>query len=104
MTVKYTIDCEGSEILVREVDGATYQLCIRASTNPLGNGNILETYSEFYRAVRAADHFCETYAKAKENGFYLQETFLVKPDKHPIPVSKILNEEMQREQVNALFA
>ncbi|WP_068775469.1 hypothetical protein [Paenibacillus sp. FJAT-26967] len=103
MTVKYTIECEGSEILVREVDSSNYQLCIRASSNPLSKGNILETYSEYNRAIRAADHFCQSYAQAKEHGFYLQETFLVKPDKEPIPVAAILNEEMKREQVDALF-
>ncbi|UUZ81552.1 hypothetical protein LJK88_44175 [Paenibacillus sp. P26] len=98
MTVKHSIKCQGSEILVRETEEGQYHVAIQASNNPLGYGNVLETFADQEKAIRAAEQFCKQLAAAKERGYYLEEGHFVKPEREKIPVAAGLKEEMEVEQ------
>jgi hypothetical protein len=105
MTVQHLIKCHGCEVLVREQDGA-YILSIQATTNPLGFGRPLETFSEKEAAIAAAEKFCALLTAAKERGYYLESGDFVKPDKARLSVKECLQKELdengwisEREQV-----
>ncbi|WP_341418060.1 hypothetical protein [Paenibacillus filicis] len=93
MTVKHLIKCHGSEVLVREEDGS-YILSIQATTNPLGFGSPLETFSEKEAAIAAAEKFCGLLTAAKERGYYLESGYFVKPDKEKLSVKLCLQQEL----------
>ncbi|WP_426449766.1 hypothetical protein ACP26L_32645 [Paenibacillus sp. S-38] len=87
MTVKHSIKCSGSEILVRETPDKQYILAIQSATNPLGFGNVLETFADKDEAIRSAELFCRSLAAAKERGYYLENGYFVKPQREKIPVA-----------------
>ncbi|SDE07728.1 hypothetical protein SAMN02799630_04637 [Paenibacillus sp. UNCCL117] len=93
MTVKHLIKCHGSEVLVREADGS-YILSIQSSTNPLGFGSTLETFSDKEEAIQAAEKFCTLLSAAKERGYYLENGYFAKPDKEKLSVKQCLKKEL----------
>lgn len=98
MTVKHSIKCQGSEILVRVADDGNFHLAIQATSNPLGYGNVLETFSDVAEAIRAAEQFCKMLTAAKERGYYLEEGNFVKPEKAKIPATAGLKENIGVEE------
>ncbi|MDO3678513.1 hypothetical protein [Paenibacillus ehimensis] len=96
MKVKHSIKCHGSEVLVRE-EGGKYHLSIQAAANPLGSGNVLETFSDKEEAIRAAEQFCKMLTAAKEHGYYLDNGHFVKPERERIPVAFCLKEHLTEE-------
>ncbi|MBP1153911.1 MULTISPECIES: hypothetical protein [unclassified Paenibacillus] len=94
MTVKHKIKCNGSEVLVREAEDKTYQLSIQATNNPLGFGNVLETFSDIETAIKGAELFCKLLAEKKEDGYHLENDEFVKADCENIPVAGFLRERM----------
>lgn len=97
MTVKHKIKCNGSEVLVREAEDKTYQLSIQATTNPLGFGNVLATFSDIETAKKGAELFCILMAEMKEDGYHLENDHFVKADRDKIPVANCLRERMSEE-------
>jgi hypothetical protein len=96
MTVKHSIKCHGSEVLVREADGK-YHLTIQASSNPLGFGNILKTFTDQELAIQVAAQFCRMLSAAKERGYYLDNDHFVKPEREKVPVSVCLRQDQTEE-------
>jgi hypothetical protein len=103
MTIRHRITCDGSEVLVRESDPNTYQVSIQAKVNPLGQGNVLETFPRLEEAIVAAEHFCKLHAAAKEKGYYLENGHFVKPDHPKIHVGQLLQERKHPDQLTALL-
>lgn len=97
MTVKHSIKCQGSEILVRETGEGMYDLAIQAMSNPLGYGNVLESFPDMEQAIRAADQFCKMLTAAQKQGYYLEEGHFVKPERERIPAKEGLREEVEVE-------
>lgn len=99
MTVKHSIPCEGSEVSVRETDKQTYQVSIQAQVNPLGTGNVLETFPTLEEAIQAAELFCKLHTAAKEKGYHLEEGHFVKPDRPSIHVGLLLYKKTMPEDM-----
>lgn len=99
MTIKHTIPCEGSEVYVRETDAHTFQVSIQSQVNPLGTGNVLETFPTLEQATQAAELFCKLYAAAKQQGYHLEEGHFVKPDRPRLHVGLLLYRNMEPEQL-----
>lgn len=97
MTVKHKIKCHGSEVLVREAEAGKYQLSIQAMTNPLGFGNVLETFTDADTAIKAAELFCNLLLELKEDGYHLENDHFVKEGRDHIPVAECLRERMSEE-------
>ncbi|WP_240421891.1 hypothetical protein [Paenibacillus periandrae] len=98
MTIKHSITCEGSDVLVHETESNSYQVSIQSKSNPLGKGNVLETFTRLEEAIVAAEHFCKLHAAAKEKGYYLENGHFVKPDRPKLHVGQLLNERKEPEQ------
>lgn len=105
MTIKHRISCFDSEIIVKQIDedGQAFQLSIQSGTNPLGLGNKLASYSNEAEAIRKSSQFCSFYTIAKEQGYYLKEQAFVKPEHEDIPVSTILSEDKDEQQLKQLI-
>lgn len=104
MTVKHTIPCEGSEVSVRQTEANTYQVTIQAVTNnPLGTGNVLETFSDVHEAIQAAELFCKLHAAAKEMGYYLDNGHFVKPERPKLHIGTLLQEGTPPERLVVLL-
>ncbi|MFE5321053.1 hypothetical protein ACFQ88_20315 [Paenibacillus sp. NPDC056579] len=99
MTVKHSIPCEGSEVSVRETDKQTYQVTIQAQVNPLGKGNVLETFPSLEEAIQAAELFCKLHAAAKLKGYHLEEGHFVKPDRPRLHVGLLLYKKTMPEEL-----
>ncbi|MCZ8519696.1 MULTISPECIES: hypothetical protein [Paenibacillus] len=97
MTVKHSIKCSGSEVLVRETPEKQYILAIQSTTNPLGFGNVLETFTDKEEAIRSAELFCRSLSAAKERGYYLENGHFVKPERERIPVAACFHEGQTEE-------
>jgi hypothetical protein len=103
VTIRHSITCDGSEVLVHEVDPGSYQVNIQSNVNPLGKGNVLETFSRLEEAIVAAENFCKLHATAKEKGYYLENGHFVKPDRPKIHVGKLLQDKKEPEQLLQLL-
>ncbi|NHN29736.1 hypothetical protein [Paenibacillus agricola] len=103
MTIRHTITCDDSEVLVREIDPKSYQVSIQAQVNPLGKGNVLETFPKLEEAIVAAEHFCKLHTAAKSKGYYLENGHFVKPDRPKIHVGQLLNERKDPEAMLQLL-
>ncbi|CAG7638591.1 hypothetical protein PAESOLCIP111_03957 [Paenibacillus solanacearum] len=103
MTVVHSIPCDGSEVSVRLTPDRTYQVNIQALVNPLGTGNVLETFAEAETAVQAAELFCELHQSAKERGYHLEEGFFVKADRRSFHVGRLLREGTKPDELVALM-
>jgi hypothetical protein len=103
MTIRHTITCDGSEVLVREANPNSYQVSIQAQANPLGKGNVLETFLKLEEAIVAAEHFCKLYTAAKTKGYYLENGHFVKPDRPKLHVGQLLNERKDPEEMLLLL-
>lgn len=91
MAVKHRIPFGDCDILVDQKGEQTFHVTIQARTNPLSKGNLLKICDEEEAAVQAAELFFKVYTKAKENGYYLQEQQLIKPNRDPIPITRFFD-------------
>ncbi|MFH5186384.1 hypothetical protein ACHHV8_29310 [Paenibacillus sp. TAB 01] len=104
MTIKHSIPCEGSEVTVRHTGTDTYQVSIQAvSNNPLGTGNVLETFSNLDEAIQAAELFCRLHTTAKEMGYYLDNGHFIKPDRPKLHIGTLLQEGTPPERLSLLL-
>jgi len=103
MNVKHRIDLRDSEIIVAELEDAQFQVSINSLPNLLGTGNILAAYVSEQLAIQAAERFSKMYAIAKEKGYHLDKSCLIKADKAVIPVGLILNWELSVEEFTSQF-
>src|SRR5665647_1222583 len=103
MTIRHTVTCDSSEVLVVETDPSSYQVSIQAQVNPLGKGNVLETFSKLDEAIIAAEHFCKLYTAAKSKGYYLENGYFVKPDRPKLHVGMLLNDRKDPEEMLQLL-
>jgi hypothetical protein len=103
MTIRHKITCDSSEVLVREADPNSYQVSIQALVNPLGKGNVLETFPRLEEAIVAAENFCKLHSIAREKGYYLENGHFVKPDRPKIHVGQLLNERKDPEKLAELL-
>jgi hypothetical protein len=92
MTIRHSIECDNSNVWVRETGPESYEVSIQAQVNPLGNGNVLETFSRLEEAIVAAEHFCTLYTTAKEQGYHLEGAYFVKVDRPKHHVGHLLKE------------
>jgi len=105
MTIKHRVPCFDSEVIVKEIgeDGQAFQLSIQSTSNPLGIGNILGSYSNEEEAIGYSNQFCTFYTVAREKGYYLKDTSFVKPEQPDIPVSVVLSEAKDEQQLKQLL-
>ncbi|WP_028549950.1 hypothetical protein [Paenibacillus sp. UNC451MF] len=103
MTVKHSIPCGGNEVTVRQLDMDKYQVTIQSQVNPLGTGNVLETFSGLDEAIQAADLFCKLHAAAKEMGYHLEDGHFVKPDRPKLHVGMLLQEQTMPDELIVLL-
>ncbi|TDF95509.1 hypothetical protein [Paenibacillus piri] len=103
MTIRHSIACDGSDVLVRETGLRSFEVSIQARINPLGKGNVLETFAGLEEAVAAAEHFCKLHAAAKEQGYHLEEGYFVKVDKPKHHVGRLLQERKSPDDLAALL-
>ncbi|NOU94949.1 hypothetical protein GC093_17220 [Paenibacillus sp. LMG 31456] len=92
MTIRHSIACDSSDVLVRETGPQSYEVSIQAQVNPLGKGNVIEAFSRLEEAIVAAEHFCKLYSTAKEQGYHLEGVYFVKVDKPKHHVGQLLQE------------
>lgn len=90
MTIKHRIPCFDSELLVREIGEAAYELAIQSSSNPLGFGNALHVFTRLEDAAAAAERFCRLYTAARGQGYYLKEHTFIKPGREGIDIPALL--------------
>ncbi|GAA4868910.1 hypothetical protein GCM10023310_55750 [Paenibacillus vulneris] len=103
MTVKHSIPCGGNEVSVRQTDSDKFQVTIQSQVNPLGTGNVLETFSNLDDAIQAAELFCKLHAAAKELGYHLEDGHFVKPDRPKLHVGMLLHEQTMPDELVLLL-
>lgn len=103
VSVKHTLPCFDSEILVNQKDEESYELAIQTKANPLGFGQKLAAFHSLEDAVKAAERFCELYTMAREQGYYLKDDCFVKPDMDPVQLQSLLDSGESTEQIAKVF-
>lgn len=92
MTVQYQIEFFESDVFVVEKSDA-FHLTICSRVNPLGFGNQLAIYTTKGQAIDAAEKFCKMYALAKQYGYHLKDSYLMKEGCEALFVPALLENE-----------
>jgi len=102
MTVKYQIECSGSDVLVLEKNDG-YHLTINSRVNPLSFGNKMAVYESVGKAIDAAEKFCRMYALTREYGYHLEESSFRKEGTEPIRVTELLDAEVSEDELREML-
>ncbi|MDF2668093.1 MAG: hypothetical protein K0R67_399 [Paenibacillus sp.] len=98
MLVKHKISFMDCEVLVCDNEDSSYHVSIQSLTNPLGRGNVLDTFDDEQLAIQAAERFHWMYTIAKENGYYLKENCFTKPNRQEVHISIMKDGDITKEQ------